>query len=87
MKKLLLLAFLFSLYPAYGLEFSKDWKDCNLPENKAQCDKEYQEYRAKYAELQSQYKGQELLRKVCEEFHVCGSGGNAGTGGAAGGGR
>lgn len=84
MRYLFIIALLFSMNPAFAwLEKSTTWKDCNLPQNKAQCDAEYAQYRADYAAMQAQYSGQELNRKVCETFNVCGTG--SGPGGAGGG--
>lgn len=61
------------------------WKDCNLPENEAACKQEFKEYLEKKAELQKQYSGTELNRKICEELGVCGGGGAGGAAGAGGG--
>ena len=84
--KAILIAIIFSFAASAGaLEIDQSWRDCNIPANEAYCQAKFQAHQAKKAELQRQYSGQELLRKVCEELHVCGSGGNAGSGGAAGG--
>jgi hypothetical protein len=70
--KAILLAMVFLLSASFA---SADWKDCNLPENKAQCEAEFQAMQEARQTMSNQ--------EVCEKLAVCGGGGGAGAGGGA----